>query len=135
MAYIKQRTKKDCGVAALAMLCDVDYKEANHAIPWRREGVLEGTTTTMLAAGAKRLGYNVRGTYTDRLKLVRRPVTEGSWFQIPDNSLVKLPHPTENHSWHWVAWRKNKIYDPSRGVFHPYGYLPLPTSYLEFLPC
>lgn len=133
MAFVKQRSNRDCGVAALAMLCDVMYEEASRAIPWRREGEIYGTDTKMLAAGAKRLGYDVKGTETGRLKIVKRPVTEGSWFEIPENSLVKIPHPTENHSWHWVVWRKNKIYDPARGVFHPYGFGSLPSSYLEFI--
>jgi ABC-type bacteriocin/lantibiotic exporter with double-glycine peptidase domain len=69
MAYIRQRNKKDCGVAALAMLCGVTYDEANHAIPWRRVGHLYGTSTSMLAEGATKLGYKTRGTPTGRLGL------------------------------------------------------------------
>lgn len=133
MAYIKQRHSRDCGIATLAMLCGVTYDEANRVIPWRRDGHLYGTSTKMLVVGATKLGYQTRGTETGRLKIVKRPVDSASWFEIPDNSLVKIPHPdSPDHGWHWVAWRKNRVYDPARGVFHPNLHGGLPSSYLEF---
>ena len=130
MAFVKQRTKTDCGVAALAMLCDVTYEEANRAIPWRREGCHGGTTTTQLREGGKKLGYVTESTPKNRLK----PLRIRSWIAIPDNSLVKIPHPKgPGYGWHWVVWRKGQIYDPARGVFRNLGGSSTPSSYMQFL--
>jgi hypothetical protein len=143
MAFIRQRNKKDCGVAALAMLCDVTYEEANRSIPWRRKGNLEGITTKMLREAAGKLGYSTESTPQDRLKIVKapkswdplpHPIVSDFWHLIPDNSLVKIPHPKgPGWGWHWVAWRKERIYDPARGVFHPSKYGTKPSSYMEFI--
>ncbi len=143
MAFIRQRNRKDCGVATLAMLCGVTYEEAYRIIPWRKHGILFGTDTKMLRAGAERLGYRTESTPQDRLRVVRPPKDWGGlagalisdfWYLIPDNSLVKVPHPKgRNYGWHWVAWRKEHIYDPARGVFHPSKYGTKPASYMEFI--
>lgn len=144
MAYVKQRHKTDCGVACLAMLCDAEYEDANRAIPWRREGCLNGTTTKQLIEGAAKLGYETRG---DRLRVVKAPpgaksgdpVTPDIWRGLANNSLAKIPKPL-TRDWHWVVWRKGKIYDPSRGVFTPeafykiFGLNSFPTSSLQFVP-
>lgn len=143
MAFVKQKNKLDCGVAALAMLCDVSYEDANRAIPWRREGILNGTTTTQLREGGINLSYETESTPQDRLKVVRAPkgwagkkVGPEIWSFIPNNSLVKVPHPLgRGHGWHWVVWRKGKIYDPARGVFKPAKYNTIPSSYMEFKKC
>ncbi len=138
MAFVRQRNKRDCGVAALAMLCDVTYEEAEKAIPWRREGCLEGTTAKMLREGAEKFGYQTHSTPQNRLKPIRAPKepegwsTMDVWDMIPDNSLVKIANPKgPNHGFHWVVWRKNKIYDPACGVFRIYWALPL--SYMIFI--
>ena len=128
MAFVKQFGKKDCGIAALAMLCEVTYELANQAIPWKRHGLLYGTDTRLIRAGAKRLGYDGLGTEKHQLRRLRGP----AWFQdIPENSLVKIPG---EHSWHWVVWRKGKIYDPARGVFKPEKYDHRPSAYMQFVP-
>lgn len=142
MAFICQRNKKDCGVACLAMLCDVTYEAANRAIPWRREGNLEGTTTKQLREGAAKLGYSTESTPQHRLKPIKipkfwetlpHPILADFWHLIPDNSLVKIPHPKgSGWGWHWVAWRKERIYDPARGVFTPNKHGTKPTSYMKF---
>ena len=124
MAYVKQRAKNDCGVAALAMLCDVSYAEAEVAIPWRKHGLLYGIDTKMIRAGAAKLGYTGIGTPKHRLKQCHY------WNCIPSNSLVKTPAP---HGWHWVVWRKCKIYDPARGgAFKPERYVK-PVAYMQFV--
>ncbi len=133
----------DCGVAALAMLCDVTYEEAMKVIPWRREGSLRGTYTKQLREGAFRLGYYTRSTPQDRLKPIMYPkfwarlpppTLSDIWYLMPDNSLVKIPHPEgTQHGSHWVVWHKEKIYDPARGVFHPAKYNGKPSSYMEFM--
>lgn len=140
MAFVKQRNKRDCGVAALAMLCDVTYEDANRAIPWRREGILSGTTTTQLREGGIKLGYATESTPQDRLKVIRAPkswaerkVDPDIWSLIPNNSLVKIPASLGSGDWHWVVWRKGKIYDPARGVFFPRKYGDnYPSSYMKF---
>ncbi len=142
MAYVKQRLKTDCGIACLAMLCNVSYEHAKELIDWRH-GKYRGTTTKQLREAAWKIGYNVRGTKTDRLKVVRDPrawkniptpaMTSDWWYLVPDNSLVKVRQPERGSGWHWVVWRKQKIYDPARGVFHPSKYGRKPSSYLEFL--
>lgn len=131
MTFIRQKHKTDCGIAVLAMLCNVTYEEADRAIPWRREDHLYGTTTTMLREGGIKLGYRTESTPQDRLK----PLMDRGWESIPDNSLVKIPHPEQNGGWHWVAWRKGKIYDPARGVFSPKNFIVStnPTSYMQFI--
>ena len=134
MAFIRQRTKTDCGVAALAMLCNVPYEEANRAIPWRREGCLQGTTTRQLREGAEKLGYKTESTPKNRLKPLIGPKWIKTWTAIPDNSLVKVPHPKgSSHGWHWVVWRKGQIYDPARGVFRNLSGTSTPSSYMQFL--
>lgn len=140
MAFIRQRTKTDCGIAALAMLCDVTYEEAMKVIPWRRRGVLGGTYTRQLREGAFRLGYWTKSTPQDRLKVVQEPVEwvdlltpnwTDYWYLIPNNSLVKIKN--SNSRWHWVVWRNNNIYDPFRGVFHPSKHGAKPLSYMQFM--
>ena len=131
MAEVRQRGKKDCGIAALAMLCNVTYEEAEKAIPWRKHGLLYGTDTKMLRAGAWKLGYNGLGTPKHQLRRLSNSVGgEHRWYEIPDNSLVKIP---AEHSWHWVAWRKGKVYDPARGVFKPAKYNNFPSAYMQFV--
>ncbi len=139
MAFIRQRNSKDCGVAALAMLCDVTYEKAYEAIPWRREGILNGTNTTMLRQAGLKLGYRTVSTPQDRLKLISPPpgwpkeIDHTIWSLIPDNSLVKLPQLLGERGWHWVVWRNGKIYDPTCGVFRPEKYGGrYPSSYMEF---
>lgn len=128
MPFVRQRNNKDCGVACLAMLCGVTYEEAERAIPWRREGNLAGTTTKQLRIGAIKLGVLTESTPQHRLK----PLRGDKWADIPDNSLVKIPHP-KGHGWHWVAWRKGKIYDPARGVFTDLRFGEgLAASYMRF---
>ncbi len=137
MTFIRQRNKKDCGVAAIAMLCDATYEDADRAIPWGRRGWMDGTDTKMLRAAALRLGYEGRGTPQNRLKVVKAPLflTEDLWALIPANSLVKVPHPKgKTWGWHWVAWRKGRIYDPARGVFTPWHVGIKPSSYMHFVP-
>lgn len=148
MAFIRQRTKTDCGIAALAMLCDVTYDEVNMAIQWRKHGCLHGTDTKMLRAAAKRFGYEGRGTKMNQLKRIKQPpgasIEPGKryheqptlaeiWQALPDNSLVKVPHPKgPTWGWHWVAWRKGKIYDPALGVFRLKGVRARPSAYMTF---
>jgi len=130
MAFVRQRGKKDCGVAALAMLCDVTYEEAEKAIPWRRHGCAFGTDTKMLREGAIKLGYSTESTPQNRLKRISLPL----WFRIPYNSLVKIPIDGMQNAWHWVVWRNDRIYDPARGVFRPRNYgNHYPTSYMQFI--
>ncbi len=127
MAFIKQRLKSDCGVAALAMLCDATYETAKEAVRRVRHPKARGwgTITKEMRAAGKLLGYEGAGTKTGRLV----PLRGKGWTAIPDNSLVKIPGP---YDWHWVAWRKGKIYDPARGVFKPTAYDNLPSSYMTF---
>ena len=145
MAYVKQLGKNDCGVACLAMLCDVEYSIALRAIPFRKRGLMGGTTTAQIREGASTLGYTTKSTPQNRLKVVYAPkdwgglagsLTSDWWYLIPDNSLVKIKFDQcTGGNFHWVVWRKQKIYDPARGVFHPsrYGYKPI--SYMEFVKC
>lgn len=138
MAFVKQRTKTDCGVAALAMLCDAAYEEAKEAIRFYVKNNL-GTSTRMLRKAARKLGYRTKSTPQNRLKVIKAPdmwigKTVGGeiWQFIPPNSLVKIPG---RRGWHWVVWKKGKIYDPARGVFLPRKYDRIPTSYMEFVLC
>ncbi len=148
MAFIRQRHKSDCGIAAIAMLCDVTYEEVDRVILWRKHGYLYGTDTRMLCMAAERLGYESRGTKTNQLKRIKQPPgaslepgkryheapsTADMWRDIPNNSLVKVPRPDES-MWHWVAWRKGKIYDPARGVFNPERTGLRPSAYMHFVP-
>ncbi len=143
MAFIRQRGKNDCGVATLAMLCGVTYEEAYRSIPWRRVGILRGIDTSMLRQAGIKLGYRTESTPQDRLKVVKSPkswsalpspLVEDFWVLVPNNSLVKIPHPKgPGWGWHWVAWRKGRVYDPARGVFAPGKYGVKPLSYMEFI--
>lgn len=142
MAFVKQKSKTDCGVAALAMLCDVTYMEALLAIQWWVFSGNRGTTTRMLRNAALKLGYLTKSTPQNRLKPIKVPdvwvgKTVGGeiWNFIPDNSLVKIPYRRGRRGWHWVVWRKRKIYDPAKGVFLPRKYNHIPISYMEFVKC
>ena len=129
MPLVKQRTRTDCGVACLAMLCKVSYEEAHRAIPWRPSTTIWGTCTKQLREAAIKLGYAFIGT--EKFRLI--PLGKRSWTEIPHNSLVKVPNPAEPGQWHWVVWRKGKIYDPAWGVFRPQNYDRRPTSYATFV--
>ena len=144
MAYVKQKNKFDCGVAAVAMLCEVTYEEANRVIPWRRQGHLEGTDSSQLTKAMNTLGWWVKGTKNGRLRVITAPreytgkeVGFEIWSFIPDNSLVKVRlDDSKLNFFHWVVWRKGKIYDPSLGVFKPKKYCDtfpavIPSSYLK----
>jgi len=143
MAFIRQKAKSDCGVACLAMLCDVTYEEAEKAITWRSSTSIYGTDTKQLREGAAKLGYSTESTPQDRLRFIRAPkawcnfpppMKTDFWYLIPDNSLVKILHPGgRSYGWHWVVWRRNKIYDPARGAFHPSKYRSKPISYMMFI--
>ncbi len=132
MAFIRQRNDKDCGVAAMAMLLDVPYEDVDKAIPWRKHGILHGTDTKMLRTAAERLGWVGHGTEKDQLKRIGGCSwsRKRSWHTIPDNSLVKTSGGGD--MWHWVAWRKNKVYDPARGVFGSLQHGGVPVAYMQF---
>ena len=144
MSFVKQRLKSDCGIACLAMLCDVTYDKAAGVILWEW-GKYKGTTTKQLRVAALSFGYPVDSTPQLRLKVVREPKgwrdantpapsTSDWWYLIPPNSLVKIKRDNASSGdWHWVVWKKNKIYDPARGVFHPSRYNHKPSSYMQFL--
>lgn len=139
VAFVRQRLRSDCGIAALAMLCDVDYEKAKGAIAWRKKGTYS-IRTKQLRDGAMVLGYRTEGTPENRLKLISAPpgwpkkIDYTIWSLIPDNSLVKLPQLLGARGWHWVVWRKGKIYDPVRGVFTPIRYGDrYPSSYMRFI--
>lgn len=136
MAFVRQKHKTDCGIAALAMLCDVSYDDAELVIPWRREGQVHGTTTVQLRVGGRKLGYRTESTPQARMK----PLRGASWDSIPVNSLVKVPHPKDrSHGWHWVVWKRGLVFDPAQGVLDDCNYLHKPTSYMQFIkiedPC
>lgn len=135
MAFMKQRFKTDCGVAALAILCNVMWEEARDAIVW--PGRRYYTTTKQLREAAILLGFTTKSTLQNRLRVITVPVdwyehpyTSTIWSLIPDNSLVKIPG---RHSWHWVVWRNGKVYDPARGVFKPEKVDRIPSSYMQFI--
>jgi ABC-type bacteriocin/lantibiotic exporter with double-glycine peptidase domain len=128
MAFVKQRTKADCGVAALAMLCDVKYEKAYDAIDWRPSSTIHGLDTRQLRDAADKLGYNTYGGIDGRLL----PCGPTRWRAIPSRSLVKIPNPNGQGMWHWVVWKGNKVYDPARGVFKASVHGGVPTSYLRF---
>ena len=140
MAFVRQTHKSDCGIAALAMLCDVGYELADASITWGKRGVRDGMTTKQIRSGALVLGYRTVSTPENRLKQVSLPPkwrnlpvpnTSDWWYLIPNNSLVKIG--SVHEGWHWVVWRKNKIYDPARGVFHPSRHGAKPCSYMQFI--
>lgn len=139
MSFVRQRSKTDCGVAVLAMLCDVTYEEAHSAIRWKGYRH-RGTTTRMLREAAPNFGFTTKSTPQNRLKIIKAPdvwvgrIVGGEiWNFIPPNSLVKIPR--KKIGWHWVVWRRGKIYDPARGVFLPRKYSSIPSSYMEFVRC
>lgn len=131
MAFVRQRSTNDCGVAAVAMLCNVTYEEVLDVIVINGYG----TTTDNARAAGLSLGYKTRSTKKNRLKVVRKPKGyEGDlWSLIPGNSLVKIAKDEGEHGWHWVVWRKNRIYDPSWGVYKSERYGRIPKSYMEFI--
>ena len=139
MAFVKQRLRSDCGIAAIAMLCDVTYEEAKAAIKWRKRSSYY-TYTKQIRSAAIKLGYYTISTPEHRLKVVQEPASwvdmptpgwSDFWYLIPENSLVKIKN--DGGRWHWVVWRKNKIYDPARGVFHPSKHGARPRSYMQFI--
>jgi hypothetical protein len=141
MAFVRQKDKNDCGVAALAMLCDVTYEQALHAIEFKRRGMHGGIYASQLREGGMKLGYHTVSTPQNRMKVIQypsfwsqlpEPTPSDIWYLIPANSLVKIPN-REEGLYHWVVWRKEKVYDPAMGVFHPYKYTKTPSSYMEFV--
>lgn len=106
MSFVKQRYKDDCGVACLAMLMDVTYEEALNAL-FLRGAEKHYTKTKEIICGVNHLGGS---TEKGRLTPCKK------WDQVPDNSLVKIRWKGVR-DWHWVVWRKGKVYDPALGVF------------------
>ncbi len=150
MAFVRQTHKSDCGIAALAMLCDVTYEDAKEAITWGEKHSGFDTYTKQLRVAAILLGYRTKSTPKNHLKVVHAPKiwapircapnTSDWWYLIPANSLVKIKRDDgDPRGHHWVVWRKNKIYDPARGVFHPSKHGAKPLSYMQFIeaddPC
>lgn len=123
MPFVKQRRNDDCGVCCAAMLLDTTYTQAKRLIfgrtCWDQSHVTE--TRDIIRAIARSPEYT---NPWPRLTVC------ADWYDIPDHSLVKIPHPN-GRRWHWVVWYKRKVYDPARGVFHVVKYRKRPSSYLQ----
>lgn len=124
MAFIRQRTDKDCGVCCLAMLAGLSYEESLGLIFGDEPPRNLSTKTKDIVAAASRSAHAF--TTRTRLKVCRSK----AWSEVPSNSLVKIRH--KGHSnWHWVAYRKGKVYDPARGVSTTNKCGKGPSSYIE----
>ncbi len=116
MDRIQQRTKKDCGVACVAMLAGVPYETARAAFGFKR-GIVPTSAADCIRA-LRKLGVAV-----DRfLPLGPDPVES---LTVP--ALLKTNK--RRKKWHWT------VYDPSaRHVIDPYDQSASGHSVLAYLP-
>jgi hypothetical protein len=120
---IRSARHNDCGVCALANLKRISYPKALARLHpnWRRKRSF-GTTTRMMKIGA-------RAHIKAKLILVR----SRSWYDVPDNSLVKVVPSflVGTRNWHWVVWRDGMVWDSVHACpVTPELYTHYPVSYL-----
>jgi hypothetical protein len=98
---IHHRKRNDCGVCAVANLCNISWPTAALRLFGEKF--------------ANKLAFNTKtrqialAIHLDDFKLIRIK----DWHDIPDNSIVKvIPSVCEGTgSWHWVVWRDGLVWD------------------------
>jgi hypothetical protein len=114
---IRQRQKKDCGVACVAMLAGVSYSVAKKAM--FGDGAAGLTEASDLRAALADLGRS-----PGRLVPLRRR----DYRKLNGPALLKT-NVRANGEWHWLVWSGKKILDPKKP---PYQLSRLrPISYLR----
>ena len=103
MRLVKQRTKNDCGIAALAMIAGVEYAIAHAALFGPDHEGPTWTDKDDMIRGAAILGV----TLSDRLVRCVHPEN------LNCDALVRT-NPLATGNWHWVVWDsgRRKILDP-----------------------
>jgi hypothetical protein len=118
MRLIRQRRGNDCGVASVAMLCDVSYARALAAFSPKVQRSMTlftgGTSTGDCKAAIRALGWQCG----DRL----RPMGKRDLYKMEGRALlsVRPPHARKNGDWHWVAFQGMpngpKVLDPATNL-------------------
>jgi hypothetical protein len=95
VTYVPQEHPKGCGVACVAMVVGVDYKEAVNLVG--KDGC---TKTRHLINALRAAGFSC----PDRLQIIK-----GAW---PNLAIAKIIVPGKISGWHWVLVSDGKILDP-----------------------
>jgi hypothetical protein len=106
MRQIKQQDDWGCGVACVAMLAGVSYRDAKVVVHGKR-GVV-GTWTGDLIAALEHFDLNVGA------RLI--PLRTRDYRQLRVNAVLKA-NVKKDGSWHWVVWDSDRraIRDPHDG--------------------
>lgn len=98
---VRQRTKSDCGVACVAMIARVRYREAFSAFGFSEHEKRFYTNHGQLVAALENLGCEVQ-----RKKF-------SSWQNIPGCAIVPVNHRCNRRNFHWVVYDGKFVLDPN----------------------
>src|SRR5665213_4508399 len=117
MKYVRQRTDTECGIACVAMLADVGYEKARHALSGPNHNGTGRSEKDQMRKALTTFGVII----TKRLvRCARHPSSKR-------DALVRTNVGPISGNWHWAVWdaTQQKFLDPlpyKRG-FHPYSCL------------
>jgi hypothetical protein len=99
LTWVKQDTKKGCGVACVAMVAGITFDDAAKVL-----GKRGCTKTHDLHIALGKLGFGIPA----RLRMLRGSIPDG---------ILKVHRRQRSSGWHWIVKRGDKIYDPQQGAF------------------
>jgi ABC-type bacteriocin/lantibiotic exporter with double-glycine peptidase domain len=114
MKRVKQKHENDCGIACIAMIAGVSYREALKAAyqdylsdDWNRKDFRLGQKEIRAALDnfGLKLGRKVRTT---------------DWNKVPDRALAAIRYEPEINEWHWVVHIRDSadrfVLDPRKTI-------------------
>lgn len=101
MRRVRQRFRSDCGVACVAMVAGVGYREAFDAF-----GFVEGERHFYTNHGQLVRALEVLGCTVERRKFT-------SWENIPGRAILPVNHRCNRRNFHWVVFDGRAVRDPN----------------------
>lgn len=103
MRTIRQKGETDCGIACLAMLADISWKEARNALFGTRPKRSFRTTKEEMRSALARFGV----VTSKRLVVCKHPE------RLKRDALLRT-NVLGNGNWHWAVWdsTRSKVLDP-----------------------
>lgn len=98
---IRQRNKSDCGIACVAMMAGVRYREAFRAFDFAEDEVKLYTTHGRLISALEKLGCKVK----------KRKFS--SWGGITNCAIIPVNHRCNRKKFHWVVYDGKSVLDPN----------------------
>jgi len=130
---VVQEDKTGCGLACIAMLAGVCYKEAKKAaldnLKFRTKDEFY-TGTGQLKELAAHFNIEIEGKRRRKFR---------NWSELPDVAIVSINPKENNKYWHWVVFQRKDgaevVFDPKKSIktdrrtdfdrMKPFGYLPV----------